>query len=184
MFMFFQFRTDLPSCRENLFHANFVENRGASLPVSVFDLAVFHIKRVPGYGGSINQLSCCRLIVLGYLDPDILEGVGDLTEEFMDRFEAIGKNLVNSIFDRVAVAEIGYPDFNPGLADSLDTSLSLLQPSRVPRKVNVDEGAEPLQVESLGGSVRPEKEAELSLTDPLFQVVAVASLEAAAPPKT
>ena len=63
--------------------------------------------------------------------------------------KTVCQHLVDPILDRVTVAEIGDPDFATRLPDALDTAFALLKPSRVPGKVDIDERAEALEVESL-----------------------------------
>ena len=53
------------------------------------------------------------------------------------------------VFYGVAVAEVGDPDLIAGLAVALDSALELLQAGSILGKVNLDQGAEPLQVEAL-----------------------------------
>ena len=50
------------------------------------------------------------------------------------------------ILYRVTVSEISNPYFASCLTDTLDTSFALLKPSRIPRKIDVDERAEALKI--------------------------------------
>jgi hypothetical protein len=58
------------------------------------------------------------------LDPDIFQGVRYLAKELMDGFQPVGQHLMDPVFHRVAVAQIGNPDFATGLANALDTGPS------------------------------------------------------------
>jgi hypothetical protein len=71
----------------------------------------------------------------------------------VDRLEAFGQHTVHLAFHGVAVAQDGDPHLVAGLADALDAALALLQTGGVPGKVDVDQGAETLQVEALGSGV-------------------------------
>lgn len=57
---------------------------------------------------------------------------------------------MNPVFHRIPVTQIGDPDFGTGLADTLNAALALFQPSRIPGLVDIDQSAEPLQIETLG----------------------------------
>jgi hypothetical protein len=66
--------------------------------------------------------------------PHVRQSVRDLSKQFVNRFQAVCQNLVDAVFNRAAVSEIGNPDFRSGLPDALDAAFALLKPSRVPRK--------------------------------------------------
>jgi len=63
------------------------------------------------------------------------------------------------------------------LADALDASLALLQSGGVPGQVDVDEAAEPLEVQPLRGCVRAEQQLELARPDARLQRVALTPSE-------
>jgi hypothetical protein len=71
-----------------------------------------------------------------------------LAEYPVDGFKSLGEDAVHFVFHRVAVTQVGDPDLIAGLADALDAAFALLQAGGVPWKVDVDQGAEPLQVEA------------------------------------
>jgi hypothetical protein len=66
-----------------------------------------------------------------------------------------------------------------GLADALDATFALLQSGGVPGKVDVDQGAKPLQVEAFRGGVGAEKQLDFAFADAVFKQGAVAALETA-----
>jgi len=87
---------------------------------------------------------------------------------------------VHFVFHGVAVAEVGDPDLIAGLAVALDSALELLQAGSIPGKVNLDQGAEPLQVEAFLGGISSEQQLDLTTADSVFQHGAVTALETAA----
>ncbi len=124
------------------------------------------------------------LIVQGNLHPYVFKRIWNLAEQTVNRFETICQNLVNAILDGVTVAKISDPDFTAGLPNPLDTALTLLEPSRVPGKVDIDERPEALQVQSLGGSVSAEQQHEVATADTGLENIPVATLKSAFAPKT
>jgi len=73
----------LPPAREKFLHAHAVQNRGTGFPGGVFHLAVFHVERISGGRGSVDELLGGLLIVEGKLHPYVLKGVRDLAEKSM-----------------------------------------------------------------------------------------------------
>ena len=139
----------LPPAGKQIPHAHAVQNRSAGFPIGVYHLAVFHIERIPRGHGPVDELSGRLLVVERDMNPYILKRVWDLAEKPMNRFETVGQHLVDAILDGVAVSEIGDPYFGARLADALDAAFALLKPSRIPRKVDIDERAEALEVKAL-----------------------------------
>ena len=90
---------------------------------------------------------------------------------------------MNPVFDRTAIAEIRDPDLLAHLADTLDSPLPLLKFCWVPRQVDVDEGAEALEVEALGGGIGPEEQLKLTRPHPFLEQLSVAALESACAPE-
>ena len=102
----------------------------------------------------------------GDVDPDVLEHVGHLAEELVDALEALGQEAVDAVFDGVAVAHVVDGHVVAGLADALDAAFALFESGGVPGQVEVDEGAQALEVESLaGGFGADDDEAEASVAD-------------------
>jgi hypothetical protein len=62
------------------------------------DFAVFFVKGVAGGGGLIDQFGDFGFVLEGHFDPNVFEGIGDLTEEIVDGLEAIGQYLVYLVF--------------------------------------------------------------------------------------
>lgn len=145
-----------PRAAENFPDADGVENRDAGFPVGIFDFAVFFVEGVAGVGGAFDELAGGFFVVLGDFDPDILEGVWNLAEYPVDGFQTLGEDAMDFVFDGVAVAHVGDPYFTADLPDALDAALPLLEARRVPWKVDIDERAEALKVETLGGGIGAE----------------------------
>ena len=123
------------------------------------------------------------LVVKRDLHPDVFESVWNLAEESVNGFEAVGQHLMNPVFDGVAVAEVGNPDFASSLADTLDAAFALFETGWVPRKIDIDERTQTLKVESLGGGVGPQQELQLTGSDAAFENIPVAALEFSISPK-
>jgi hypothetical protein len=66
------------------------------------------------------------------LDPDVLEDVGDLSEQVVDLPEPGGEQVVDAVLDRVLVPHVVDVDGIVDLADALNPPLALLQAGRVP----------------------------------------------------
>jgi hypothetical protein len=147
-----------PRVAQNFADADGVEDGGAGFPISVFDFAVFIVEGVTGVGGAFDELAGGLFVVLGDFYPHILERVGNLAEYPVDGFKSLGEDAVNFVFHRIAVAQVGDPHFRAGLSDALDAALALFEARGVPWKVDVDECAEALEVEALGGGICPEKQ--------------------------
>lgn len=58
----------------------------------------------------------------------------------------------------------------------MDAAFALLQAGGVPGKVDVDQGAEALQVEALGGFIGAEQHLDLAFAHPVFEQGEVAAL--------
>ena len=149
---------DSPRAAQNLADADGVENGGAGFPIGVFDFAVFLVEGVAGVGGAFDELAGGLFVVLGDFYPHILERVGNLAEYPVDGFKSLGADAVHSVLHRIAVAQVGDPYFRADLTDTLDASLALFEARGVPWKVDVDECAEALEVEALGGGICPEEQ--------------------------
>jgi hypothetical protein len=147
-----------PRVAQDFADANGVENGGAGFPIGVFDFAVFLAEGVAGVGGAFDELAGGLFVVLGNFHPHILERVGNLAENPVDSFKSLGEDAVHFVFHRIAVAQVGDPYFRADLTDTLDPALALFEARGVPWKVDVDECAEALEVEALGGGIYPEEQ--------------------------
>jgi hypothetical protein len=134
-----------PPPRKQILHRLRVENQRAAFPIGILNPAVFRIKRITGSRGPVNELVGFLFLVQRNLDPDIFQGVRYLAKELMDGFQPVGEHLMDPVLHRVAVAQIGNPDFATCLANALDSALALLQARRVPRQIDIDERTQALQ---------------------------------------
>lgn len=87
------------------------------------------------------------------------------------------------VFHGVALAQVGDPHLVVGLADALDAAFALLLANGIPGKVDVDQGAESLQIEALGCCIGAEQHLDLALAHPVFEQGGVAALEAPTQPE-
>jgi hypothetical protein len=71
------------------------------------------------------------------------------TEQPMNRLQTVCQHLVDAVLYGITVSEIRDPDFGARLPDALDAAFALLKTGRVPGKVDVDERAQALEVQSL-----------------------------------
>ena len=126
-----------------------IQNRSACLPVRVFDFAVFHSNGflVAVVRSMSWSAACSSLRATCTQTSSSVSGIWPKSPWIASRRSA--KHLVNAIFDRVTISEIRNPDFAARLADALNAALALLEPRRVPGKVDVDERAEALKVQTL-----------------------------------
>lgn len=101
----------------------------------------------------------------------------------MSGLQPLRQNAVHLFFHRVAVAQVGDPHLITGQPDALDPTLALLQAGRAPGKINVDQGAEPVQVEALGSGINANQQLDLPIAQAILQQRAVVVLEAATKPE-
>src|SRR5688572_25561226 len=90
---------------------------------------------------------------------------------------------MDAVFNRLTISEIRDPDFASDLSDALDATFALLEASRIPRQVDVDERAKPLEIQALRGRIRAQQQLEVALPDPALEDVSVTSLELSASPE-
>jgi hypothetical protein len=147
-----------PRVAQDFADADGVEDGGAGFPIGVFDFAVFFVEGVAGVGGAFDELAGRLFVVLGDFHPHILERVGNLAEYSVDGFKSLGEDAVHFVFHRIAVAQVGDPYFRADLSNALDATLALFEARGVPWQVDVDECAEALEVEALGGGICPEEQ--------------------------
>ncbi len=76
---------------------------------------------------------------------------------------------MHPIFDRSLVTQVIDEYYWPWLPDALNASLALFKPRRIPREVNVNEGAKTLQVKSLGSSIGPDENTQFTSLHTLLQ---------------
>src|SRR4051794_14585143 len=99
---------------------------------------------IPRY--SLDQALGFFHLALRRAHPDVLQRVGQRSEDVVDVFEAVRQSAMNVILDRVAIAQIEDVDRIRLLSDTLNASLALFQTRWVPRQVDIDQGLQPLQV--------------------------------------
>ena len=73
---------------------------------------------------------------------------------------------MHAVLHRVLITHVVNEDGVPKLADPLDPSLALLQTCRIPRKIEVDQRAEPLKIQPFASCIRPEQKADLMSAEP------------------
>ncbi len=83
-----------------------------------------------------------------HVDPDILQHIRNLAEQRVDALKAGRQQLMNAVFDGASVTHVVNEDRVVELADPLDAALSLFEPCRIPRQVEVDERSEALEIQT------------------------------------
>ena len=151
----------LPAARQGLAPRRIVEHAGARLPVDVADFTVAQFERVLSRHGVDGSLRLFRLSERD-LHPDVFERVRQLAEQAGDALQALGQELVHAILHRAGVAHVVDIDFGPDLTDALNAPLALFKPGGVPGKVQVDERAEALQVQSFRGRVSAQEQPDFA----------------------
>lgn len=97
--------------------------------------------------------------------PHILQDIRNLTEQFVNFLQAAGKQLMYPVFHRIFVTQVvNVYDF-VYLADALDTPFMLFQTGRIPWKIQVDQGTQPLQIQSLAGRTGSQHEVDIADKD-------------------
>ena len=94
----------------------------------------------------------------------------------MNVLEAGGEHLVDAVLDGVPVAHVENVNRVALLADALDATLTLLKASRVPWQVEIDEGAEALEVQSFAGGVGADEDFNFTVADELLEILALGGL--------
>ena len=84
---------------------------------------------------------------------------------------------MDTILHRTLIAHVVDQNLRPQLADALDPSFALLQPRRIPGKVEIDEGTQSLEVEPFRCGVRPDDQTQFSTGNPLLDLIAVQAAE-------
>jgi len=155
-----------------------IEHLAAGLPVNGFDPVVFDGERV-SFGNLIDHLPRTFFVVFGHRHPSVFEGVGQLSEEIADRSKPLRQHLMNAVFDRPSIAQVIDEDGVADLADALDPAFPLFESCWVPRQVQVDQRAEPLQIQSLRRCIGADDEPHLVRTHALLDDLAVQPREVA-----
>src|SRR4051812_27338607 len=87
------------------------------------------------------------------LDPVIFDRVWEATEDVITVLHASRYDLVHQLVLSVVIHEVQHVDRPACLTEPLDPSQPLLEPRRVPGKINVDKCAESLKVQTLASGV-------------------------------
>src|SRR5579871_2501153 len=113
------------------------------------------------------------------LDPSVVDGVGEPSEDVVLVLHPARKRCVDLLVARVVINEVEHVNVAPGLAKPLDATEALLESRWVPRKIDVDESAERLKVQPFASSIGGYHEAKFTALHRLLDLLALDSGELA-----
>jgi hypothetical protein len=106
---------------------------------------VFDLERMLLGNGVDSHLGVLELSK-SHIDPHIFEYIRKLAEELEDPFQSVGEESVNTVFNGVFIPHVADEDLVPPLTYTLDAAFALCQASRIPGKVQINEGAKTLEI--------------------------------------
>lgn len=142
-------------------------------PLIVGDVA--HVPELHGGHDGLNPLRevTNRGAILHHgIDPVVLETVWQLSQNREDVAKPFRQSGIDLVFDRAGIPQAQNLDLVAGLADTLDAALPLFQARWVPGEIDVDLGAEPLEVESFACGIGCANETDIAALDGLFDLLA------------
>jgi hypothetical protein len=115
------------------------EDALAAFPVDSFDLLILDVEGVFLRDGGDDLLGAFDF-AQSYVNPHVLQNIGNLAEQGKDFLQARGQELVDAIFDGVEIPHVVNENGVAQLADALNAAFALLQARWIPGQVQIYEG--------------------------------------------